>query len=144
MKTVVPKNGGKGFEKDAFIFRAIAPAVAQEQDERMRQIIREELSAHSQTQQPSTKPKTKHASIEAPFSLALVGGFCDELQKIKVAQLTMNSVAPKPTVSSQVTSRVPRNTLSAKTPTYSQVNPASAPGPAQMHQPTLSPPPVRG
>ena len=145
MKTVVPNGTRVAKEKVASFFRAIAPAVVQDQDDRMRQIIREELRANQS--QPSPKqpsPKVKHASLEAPFSLALVGGFSDEFRKIKIAQLTMNSVAPKPTISSQVTARVPRNTLSAKTPSYSQVNPASTPGPAQMHQPTLSPPPVRG
>jgi hypothetical protein len=131
-------------EKSASLFRALAPVVAQDQDDRMRQIIREELQASQlhHPKQPSIKSKT--ASIEAPFPLALVGGFSDEFQKIKNAQLTMNSVATKPTVSSQVISRAPRNTLSAKTPSYSQVNQASTPGPAQMSQPTLSPPPVRG
>ncbi len=145
--TADPDIRGGQLEKDAFIFRALAPAAAQEQDERMRQIFREELAAtksHPSSQQPPIKVKNKHASLEAPFGLALIGGFSDELQKIKSAQMTMSSVAPKPTVSSQVTARVPRNTLSAKTPSYSQVNPASTPGPTQAHQPTLSPPPVRG
>lgn len=210
-----------GIGKHAF-FRVVNPLVTAEQDDRFRQIIREELS-RTQTpapQQPSTKTK-KAGLIEYPFSLALFGGFSDELRKeagvpralpfaahespdgvsptthrwnypehrmnahsqgraiagmmaehpmtpetaslmdtvrkgaqrsrelarksiSKVAQMTLSSVAPKPTVSSQVTSRMPRNTLSAKTPTYSQVNPAPMAGPAQMHQPVLSPPPVRG
>ncbi len=229
-KTADPGGIGKRMEKDAFIFRAIAPAIVKENDDRMRQIIREELQAANQPakpdhphhpQQPSLKAK-EASLVEAPFSLALIGGFSDELQKIagvprnlpfaahesaegakpstrrwdypehrmnahsqgkaiaemmagphplnpraaelvdivrggahrsrefarksisKIAQMTMNSVAPKPTVSSQVTSRVPRNTMSTKMPTYSQMNPASTPGPAQSHQPTLEPPPVRG
>lgn len=130
-----------GIGKKASIFRAIAPVVAQENDDRMRQIIREELQAHS-SQQPSLKPKKKMASIEFPFSLVLLDGFSDELSKIKSAQMAMSNAVPKPTLSSQVTSSAPKNMLSGKPPTYSQVNPASAPGPAQSHQPTLSPPPV--
>lgn len=142
-------NNGRGIEKDAFIFRALAPAVAQEQDDRMRQIIREELATSHQSQQPSIKSKNKHASIEAPFSLALIVGFSDELNKIKTAQLSVSSVAAKPTIQSPLNTamRAPsltKNPLTAKPPNYSQVNPASAPGPAQSHQPTLSPPPVRG
>lgn len=132
MKTAVPMM------KRAGLFRAVAPIVTQDQDERFRQILREELAA-SQPKQPSIKSKKKIASI---FPFGLLEGFSDELQKM--AQLTLGSVAAKPTVSSQITSRIPRNTLSAKTPRYSQVNPAPQPGPAQMHQPVLSPPPVRG
>lgn len=130
-----------GIGKEAF-FRVIHPIITQEQDDRLRQIIREELSRTPQEpQQPSLKVK-KASLIDFPFPLALIEGFSDYL--LKTAQLTMSSVAPKPTVSSQITARIPRNTLSAKTPTYSQVNPASTPGPAQMHQPVLNPPPVRG
>lgn len=149
MKTAVPNNGGM-FEKGAFIFRALAPAVAQEQDDRMRQIIREELAATSshQSKQPSVKSKNKLASIEAPFSLALIVGFSDEFQKIKQGQMTLNNVAAKPSIQSPLSAAAkappkPSLTASAKPPTYSQVNPASAPGPAQSFQPTLSPPPVR-
>lgn len=130
-----------GIGKEAF-FRVVNPIITQEQDDRLRNIIREELTrvAPQSSKQPSFK--TKSASlINYPFSLALIGGFSDYLQK--TAQLTMSSVAPKPTIPSQV-SRMPRNTLSAKTPQYSQVNPASTPGPAQTLQPVLSPPPVRG
>lgn len=136
-----------GIGKEAF-FRVVNPIVTQEQDDRLRQLLREELSRvqSPQSAEPPKQPsvKTKHAGLllGSPFSLALIGGFSDYLKK--TAQMTMSSVAPKPTVSSQVTARAPRNTLSAKTPQYSQVNPASTPGPAQMHQPVLSPPPVRG
>lgn len=138
MKTADP--GGLG--KEAFL-RAIHPLITKDQDDRLRQIIREELSRTppQEPQQPSLKSKVA-SLIEYPFSLALIGGFSDYLQK--TAQLTLASVAPKPTISSQVTARMPRNTLSAKTPQYSQVNAASAPGPAQTHQPVLGPPPVRG
>ncbi len=139
MKTATGHNGQ--FEKEGSFFRAIAPVVAQENDDRMRQIIREELQAH-QAQQPSLKSKKKVACIEFPFPLALIDGFSDELSKIKTAQMAMNSLVPKPTVSSQVTSHAPKNTMSGKPPTYSQVNQASAPGPAQTHQPTLAAPPV--
>lgn len=150
-KTADPGGvGARKFEKDAFIFRALAPAVAQENDDRMRQIIREELHAANQPQhpahhpkQPSLKAKEASAHIGYPFPLALIGGFSAELRAIKTAQMTMNSVAPKPTVSSQVTSRVPRNTMSPKMPTYSQINQASTPGQANP-QPTLEPPAVRG
>lgn len=137
MKTAIHR----AIEKSAGLFRAVAPIVTADQDERFRQIIREELaSSHgAQSKQPSVKSTMKTASV---FPVALLEGFSDELQKL--AQMTLGSVAPKPTVSSQVTARMPRNTLSAKTPTYSQVNPAPSPGPAQMHQPVLSPPPVRG
>ena len=143
MKTAVLHN--RSLEKEAFL-RVLAPVVAQDHDDRLRQIIREELSASQAQQphppqQPSLKSKTKQASL---LSLDLIGGFSDELRKIKVAQLTMNSVAPKPTVSSQITARMPRTSMAAKAPPYTQVNPASTPGPAQTHQPTLSPPPVRG
>jgi hypothetical protein len=145
-KYTTPKDDTKtadpgGIGKEAF-FRVINPIVTQEHDDRLRQIIREELTRTTQEpQQPS--PKAKSASlIEYPFPLALIDGFSDYLQK--TAQLTLASVAPKPTISSQVTARMPRNTLSAKTPQYSQVNPASTPGPAQTHQPVLGPPPVRG
>lgn len=135
-------------EKRAGLFRAIAPVVAQEQDDRFRQIIREELSQMHPPKpvQPSVKSKTA-ALIEYPFPLALIDGFYDQLQK--TAQLTLSSVAPKPTISNAAT-RLPRNTLTpstamnAKPPSYSQVNPASSPGPAQTAQPLLSPPPVRG
>lgn len=146
-KYTTPKDDKKtadpgGIGKEAF-FRVINPIVTQEQDDRLRSIIREELSrtATQQPQQPSLKTK-KASLIDYPFPLALIGGFSDYLQK--TAQLTMSSVAPKPTVSSNITARMPRNTLSAKTPQYSQVNPASTPGPAQTLQPVLSPPPVRG
>lgn len=146
-KYPTPKDDKKtadpgGIGKEAF-FRALHPIIAQDQDDRLRHLIREELSrtAPQEAQQPSLKVK-KADLIETPFPLALIGGFSDCLQKL--AQLTLSSVAPKPTISSQVTARMPRNTLSAKTPQYSQVNPASTPGPAQTHQPVLSPPPVRG
>lgn len=142
MKTA-PVNNGR-FKKEAFLFRTIAPAIQQEQDDRMRQILREELAAHSSAQQPSPKAKKKHASIGVPFSLALIGGFSDEFRKIKMAQMAVTNTIAKPTLSSQGASNTPKNTLDGKPPTYSQVNPASTPGPAQMHQPTLSPPPVRG
>lgn len=129
-----------GIGKEAF-FRVLHPMVTQEQDDRFRQIIREELSRKpSPEPQPSSKPKV--AGIEFPFHPALLEGFSDYLQK--TSQMTLASVAPKPTISSQVTARMPRNTLSAKTPQYSQVNQASTPGPAQTHQPVLGPPPVRG
>jgi hypothetical protein len=131
-----------GIGKEAF-FRVVNPIVTQDNDDRLRNIIREELSraAPQGSKQPSLKTK-KASMIEYPLPLALIGGFSDYLQK--TAQMTLSSVAPKPTVSSQVTARMPRNTLSAKTPQYSQVNPASTPGPAQTLQPVLSPPPVRG
>ncbi len=137
-------------EKASSFFRAVAPALVQDQDDRMRQIIREELSAHSTNQPSPAQPikqnpvKIKQAFIAAPFSLALVNGFSDEFLKIKSAQLTMNSVATKPTIPSQITARATRNSLSTKTPSYSQINPASSPGPAQITQPVLNPPMVRG
>lgn len=134
-------------EKRSSFFRAVAPAIVQDQDDRMRQIIREELKSHSSAQSTTanqTPVKVKQAFIEAPFSLALIGGFSNEFQKIKNAQLTMNSVATKPTIPSQITARATRNSLSTKTPSYSQINPASSPGPAQITQPTLNPPIVRG
>lgn len=128
-----------GIGKEAF-FRILKPIVNQENDDRLRHIIREELS---RTSPQESKPLLKKASLlGSPLPLAMIGGFSDYLQK--TAQLTLSSVAPKPTISTQVTSRMPRNTLSAKTPQYSQVNPASTPGPAQTLQPVLSPPPVRG
>lgn len=140
MKTADP--GGIG--KEAF-FRVVNPIVTQEQDDRLRNIIREELSrvnSAAPSQQPSIK--TKSASlISYPLPLALIEGFSDYLRK--TAQLTLSSVAPKPTIPNQAT-RLPRNTLttSTKPPQYSQVNPASTPGPAQTTQPVLGPPPVRG
>lgn len=132
-----------GLRKTAF-FRVVNPIVTKDQDDRLRNIIREELSrvgSSDASKQPSTKSKT--ASLSSPFPLALIEGFSDYLRK--TAQMTLSSVAPKPTISNQAT-RLPRNTLtaSAKPPQYSQVNPASTPGPAQMTQPVLSPPPVRG
>lgn len=146
-KYTTPKDDKKtadpgGIGKEAF-FRAATQFVTQDQDDRLRHIIREELSrtAPQQPQQPSLKTK-KAGLLDSPLPLALIGGFSDYLRK--TAQLTLGSVAPKPTVSSQITARMPRNTLSAKTPQYSQVNPASTPGPAQMNQPVLNPPPVRG
>lgn len=146
-KYTTPKDDKKtadpgGIGKQAF-FRVVNPIVTQEQDDRLRTIIREELSrtAPQQPQQPSLKTK-KAGLLDYPLSLALIGGFSDYIQK--TAQMTLANVAPKPTVSSQVTARMPRNTLSAKTPQYSQVNSASTPGPAQTHQPVLNPPPVRG
>lgn len=132
-----------GMGKSAGLFRAVAPIVTQDQDDRFRQILREELSrTHQaqQSQQPSVK--MKKAGIEYPFPFGFIEGFSDQLQKI--AQLTLGSVAPKPTVSSKITSSIPRNTMSASTPRYSQINSAPQPGPAQMHQPVLNPPPVRG
>lgn len=134
-------------EKNSSFFRAVAPALVQDQDDRMRQIIREELKSHSaqSATPPNQSPiKVKQAFIAAPFSLALMNGFSDEIQKIKSAQLTMNSIATKPTIPSQITARATRNSLSTKTPSYSQINPASSPGPAQIAQPTLNPPMVRG
>lgn len=144
-KTADPGGIGKKLEKDASLFRAIAPAIVQDQDDRMRQIIREELQANQpqhphHPKQPSLKSKT--ASIDAPFTLGLIGGFSDELQKIKSAQLSMNSMATKPTVPSTI--RAPRNSMSTKIPTYSQINQASTPGPAQSSQPMLGAPPVNG
>lgn len=139
------ENKASGGEKRAGLFRAIAPVLNQEQDDRMRQIIREELhNAKFNTHMPTSSHKMKSACIEYPLSSALVNGFSDELQKIKSAQLAMSNLAAKPTTISKITSAVPRNTLSASTPRYSQVNPASTPGPAQQHQPVLSPPAVRG
>lgn len=89
----------------------------------------------------SKKPSiNKIASlVHSPFSYALIEGFSDYLQKL--AQMTVSSVAPKPTISM---ARMPRNTLSAKTPSYTQINQPSAPGPAQMHQPLMNPPAVHG
>lgn len=152
VKYKTPKDDTKtadpgGIGKEAF-FRVVNPIVTQDQDDRLRNIIREELSRvppNGSTQKPPIK--TKHAGLlGSPLPLALIGGFSDCLRK--TAQMTLSSVAPKPTVSTQAT-RLPRNTLTASTtatkpPQYSQVNPASTPGPAQMTQPVLSPPPVRG
>ncbi len=129
-----------GMKKSASLFRAVAPIVTQDQDDRFRQIIREELSrnqAPAQPKQPSVKSK-----LASAFPFGFIEGFSDELEKL--AQLTLGSVAPKPTVSSKITSSIPRNTMSASTPRYSQINSAPQPGPAQMHQPVLNPPPVRG
>lgn len=134
MKTAIQMTMGKR----ASLFKAVAPIVNQGQDERFRQILREELQAHNtQSKQPSVKTKRAFS-----FPFGFIEGFSDELQKM--AQLTLGSVAPKPTIPSQITSSIPRNSMSAKKPNYSQINPASAPGPAQMHQPLLNPPPVRG
>jgi len=131
-----------GIGKSAGLFGALPPISIGDQDAKLRMIIREELSQHhAKQQQPSVK--AKEASLIAyPFPLGLIEGFSDELAK--TANMTLNSVAPKPTISTSVTSRMPRNTLSAKTPSYSQMNPAPTPGPAQTSQPVLSPPPVRG
>ena len=144
-KTADPGGIGEKLEKDAGLFKALATA----QDEHVRQLINEELAkkhnhsqSHPHIKQPS--PNIKTAGITTPFVLALVEGFSDELQKIKIAQMIQSNIAPKATTSTQVTSSVPRNTLNAATPRYSQINPASAPGPMQQHQPVLSPPPVRG
>jgi hypothetical protein len=144
-KTADPGHIGK----EAGLFGLAAPLVQKDQDERMRLIVREELKTHkghsnhhSHSQHPSTNVKI--GSIGTPFALTLVEGFSDELQKIKTASLTMNSVAPKPTVSSQITARAPRNTLHASSARYSQINPAPQAGPAQTTQPLMSPPAVRG
>lgn len=138
-KTAYPE----GLRKEAF-FRVVNPIVTQDSDDRLRTIIREELSRVSPPEhpkQPSLKTKTS-GLLSSPLPLALIGGFSDYLRK--TAQMTLSSVAPKPTISTQVTARMPRNTMSAKTPQYSQVNPASTPGPAQTTQPVLGAPPVRG
>lgn len=150
-KYTTPKDDTKtadpgGIGKEAF-FRVVNPIVTQDNDDRLRTIIREELSRvpppEYHHKQPSLKSKTAGMGLLTyPLPLALIGGFSDYLRK--TAQMTMSSVAPKPTVSTQVTARMPRNTLSAKTPQYSQVNTASSPGPAQTTQPVLGPPPVRG
>lgn len=91
------------------------------------------------------KSSIKTAGIDSPLPAALLEGFSDEIKKIKVAQTTMSSVAPKPTVPSTLTSTIPRNTMKTTTPRYSQVNPAAAmqPAPTSNVQPMLSPPPVR-
>lgn len=109
------------------------------QDDRMRQIVREELANKSTHKHKKSLNNTKTAS---PFYISFISGFSDEL--IKIAQLTMSSVVPKPTLSSAVRSSVPRNTLRTSAPRYSQVNQAPQPGPAQGIQPVLNPPPVRG
>lgn len=134
MKTAGLANLGK----TASLFKAVAPIVNQGQDERFRQIIREELQAHNtQPKQPSVKTKR---AFQFPFGF--IEGFSDELHKM--AQMTLGSVAAKPTIPSQITASIPRNSMNAKKPNYSQINPASPPGPAQMTQPLLNPPPVRG
>jgi hypothetical protein len=143
-KTADPGHIGK----EAGLLSVVAPMATKDQDDRFRQIIREELAGskhHRHSQHPSNSVKV--AGIDSPFPLALLDGLSDELLKIakvKMAGLTMSSVAPKPTVSSQITAKVPRNTLNPRTPSYSQINPAPQPGPAQTQQPLLSPPPVRG
>jgi hypothetical protein len=132
--------------KEAGLFRAVAPILNQEQDDRMRQIIREELNNHAKLNTHTTQSshKMKAAHIGHPLSSSLINGFSDEMKKIKIARLAMSTLAAKPTTIGKVTSGIPRNTLSASTPRYSQVNPATQPGPASQHQPVLSPPPVRG
>jgi hypothetical protein len=136
MKTAVPND----LRKHAF-FRVVNPIVTQEQDERLRHIIREELS---RTQSPSPQQpslKIKESALRSPFPLALIGGFSDYLQK--TSNMTLSSVAPKPTAAIGV-ARAPRNTLKAGASSYSQINGPAQPGPAAMSQPVLSPPPVRG
>lgn len=146
-KYTTPKDDTKtadpgGIGKEAF-FRVINPIITQENDDRLRSIIREELSRlpPEHPKQPLTKTKTS-GLLSWPLPVDLIRGFSDYLRK--TAQMTLSSVAPKPTISTQVTARMPRNTMSAKTPQYSQVNPASTPGPAQTTQPVLGAPPVRG
>lgn len=138
-------KAAKGHSKEAGLFRAFAPIVSKEQDERMRQIVREEIrNANLSTHNQQSSHKMKTAYIDYPLSTTLFNGFSNELLKIKAAQLAMNPIAPKPTTVSKITSQVPRNTMNPATPRYSQVNPAPMPGPAQQSQPVLSPPPVRG
>lgn len=123
-------------------YAGLFSTVTQLQDDHLRQIVREELSKNPKPLVPTHnthQTKTKVASLP----VAMIDGFYDELEKI--ANLTMSTVVPKPTISSGVRSSMPRNTMMNKpTPKWSQVNQASQPGPTQSVQPVLSPPIVRG
>jgi hypothetical protein len=139
VKTADPGGIGKEAGLLDLVHKSLPPVAVG--DDKIRAIVREEVAKSHEinSHQHQSSMKSKVASV---FPFGFLEGFADELEKI--AQLTMSSVAPKPTVSSQITAKMPRMSTSAKPPNYTQVNPASQPGPAQMHQPVLSPPPVRG
>ena len=137
------EKAAKGHDKEAGIFHALAPLTQPVQDDRIRQIVKEELSnSNLSTHNTHSSHKMKSASIDYPLSTDLINGFSDEFKKIKLAQLAVANIAAKPTTVSKATSSVPKNTLNPATPRYSQVNQASVPGPASQLQPTLNPPPV--
>jgi len=142
-KTADPGGVGAKLEKDAGLLNLyksnLAPALSP--DDHIRSIIREEMH----TKQSPKKPHHEHhklATIGYPFPFGFLEGFSDEL--CKIAQMSLSNVAPKPAVSSQITSKMPRISASVKTPKYTQVNGPGSPGPEAMHQPVLGPPPVRG
>jgi len=128
-----------GLSKRASFFRAVSavtPIVNEELDERTRHLIREEISkmnAQPSSQKPSGKSKI---AMLLPF----LESFSDEVEKI--ANLVPGVRAPA-TVST-IKATIPRNTMKTTTPKYTQVNPSSTGSPAQLHQPVLGPPPVRG
>lgn len=138
MKTAGSNGIGKQAGLASLFHQALPPVVG---DDKVRAIVREEMakSHENNSHHHQSSMKSKVATV---FPFGFLEGFSDEL--VKIAQLTLGSVAPKPTVSSQVTAKMPRLSTSAKTPNYSQVNPVSQAGPAPMSQPVLSPPPVRG
>lgn len=128
-----------GLSKRASFFRAVSavtPIVNEELDERTRHLIREELSkmnAQLSFQKPSGKSKI---AVLLPF----LESFSDEVEKI--ANLVSGVRAPA--TMSTIRSTIPRNTLKTTTPKYTQINPPSMGSPAQLHQPILGPPSVRG
>ncbi len=84
-------------------------------------------------------PKSKTAGITAPFSSALVGGFCDEMCKIAGllpapdnALTQLKSTSPKPTMG------VKKNITA-----YSQPKTLPSASPTQGAQPTAGAPQVR-
>lgn len=126
------KTANPSKKKEAGFLGAIAPIVTQDQDARMRQIIREELQA-SQVKPPGKKRQ----NIKTATLRNIAGSF------LKQSQLTLSSVAAKPTIPGAI--KAPRGTLTGGVPKqYTQVNAANAPGPSQTLQPVLNPPPVRG
>ncbi len=71
--------------------------------------------------------------------LPFLDGFIDELTKIA----NLGAMGAPATVS-DIKSTIPRNTMKAGVAKYSKVNSDMSESRAQMHQPVLSPPPVRG
>lgn len=124
--------------KRASFFRAVSavtPMVNEELDERTRHIIREELAKMG----PLPSPQKPSMKSKIAMLLPFLDSFSDEIHKI--ANLVPGVQGPS-TVSS-TKSLIPRNTLKATTPKYTQVNPTSVGGSSQQTPSPLSAPPVR-
>lgn len=88
-------------------------------------------------------PKTKTAGIGFPFSSALVGGFCNEMQSILEKRAGLLPAPDNALAQIKSTSPKPTTGLKKNITAYSQPKTMPSTSPSQMAQPTTGAPQVR-